>query len=157
MNGSQRYEVMLHSCTYRLPYQEKPTTTSSTNCHSNYTDQPLNSKFKYTTVTLVIVLRWDYIWELFNQLTLNLRVNYLMSGEKSSEQAYPATMWPLKVFLRFSLKRFRAEKITILLSILWQASHLWLGEGVTAGMECILGSAMYFISTGISLHTTFNR
>lgn len=121
---------------------------------------PINRWIQNLNILLLhwwIVLRWDYIWELFNQLTLSLRVNYLMSGEKSSEQAYPATMWPLKVFLRFSLKRFRAEKITILLSILWQASHLWLGEGVTAGMECILGSAMYFISTGISLHTTFNR
>lgn len=41
--------------------------------------------------------------------------------------------------------------MTILLSIDWQASHFEFGDGVTAGMECIVGSAMYFMSTGISL------
>ena len=30
--------------------------------------------------------------------------------------------------------------------------HLPLGESVTAGMECMLGSAMYLKSTGMSLH-----
>jgi hypothetical protein len=35
--------------------------------------------------------------------------------------------------------------------MLWHASHFWLGDGVTAGIECIVGSAIYFISTGISL------
>lgn len=43
--------------------------------------------------------------------------------------------------------------MTILLSILWQPSHLRFGAKVTAGIECIVGSAMYFISTGMSLHS----
>jgi uncharacterized membrane protein YhhN len=41
--------------------------------------------------------------------------------------------------------------MTILLSMLWHANHFWFGDGVTAGIECIVGSAIYFISTGISL------
>lgn len=73
-----------------------------------------------------------------------------MSGEKSKVQAYPATMWPVNVFFRFILKRFSAENMTILLSMLWQASHLPFGAGVTAGIECIVGSAIYFMSTGMS-------
>lgn len=78
-------------------------------------------------------------------------INYLISGEKSKPHAYPATMCPVKVFFRFILNLFSAENMTILLSILWQASHFWFRDGVTAGMECIDGSAIYFMSTGISL------
>uniref|UniRef100_A0A6B0URH5 Uncharacterized protein n=1 Tax=Ixodes ricinus TaxID=34613 RepID=A0A6B0URH5_IXORI len=59
-------------------------------------------------------------------------------------------MCPSKVFFLFSLKRFSAEKIMILLSMDWHASHLPLGARVTAGMECMEGSAMYFMSTGMS-------
>lgn len=77
-------------------------------------------------------------------------LSYLISGEKSREQAYPATIWPVKVFFLFILNRLMAEKITILLSIDWQASHFWLGDNVTAGIECIVGSAIYFMSTGMS-------
>lgn len=32
--------------------------------------------------------------------------------------------------------------------------HSLLGESVTAGMECMLGSAMYLKSTGMSLKNT---
>jgi len=79
-------------------------------------------------------------------------INYLISGEKSKPHAYPATMCPVNVFFRFILNLFNAENITILLSMLWQASHFWFRDGVTAGIECIDGSAMYFISTGMSLY-----
>lgn len=73
-----------------------------------------------------------------------------MSGEKSIEQLYPETIWPVNVFLRFILNRFSAEKMQILLSRLWHANHLPLGASDTAGIECMVGSAMYFTSTGIS-------
>ena len=51
-------------------------------------------------------------------------------------------MWPLKTFLRFSLKRSHAEYVVIWLSRFWQSSHLSLGDLVTAGIECSVGSAM---------------
>lgn len=35
--------------------------------------------------------------------------------------------------------------------MLWQPNHFKFGARVTAGIECMVGSAMYFISTGISL------
>lgn len=73
-----------------------------------------------------------------------------MSGEKSMLHAYPDTMWPVNVFLRFILNRLSAEKMTILLSRLWHANHLPLGASVTDGIECIVGSAMYLTSTGMS-------
>lgn len=65
-------------------------------------------------------------------------------------------MCPVNVFFLFILNLFNAEKMTILLSILWHASHLPFGAGVTAGILCIVGSAIYFISTGISLRITNN-
>jgi hypothetical protein len=40
--------------------------------------------------------------------------------------------------------------------MLWHASHFWFGDSVTAGIECIVGSAIYFISTGISLKKKMN-
>lgn len=73
-----------------------------------------------------------------------------MSGEKSKLHAYPDTIWPVNVFLRFILNRFNAENMQILLSRLWHANHLPLGDNVTDGIECIVGSAIYFTSTGIS-------
>ena len=50
-----------------------------------------------------------------------------------------------------------AEKMQILLSIDWQASHLALGDRVTAGILCMDGSAMYFMSTGMSLRWNSRR
>lgn len=67
-----------------------------------------------------------------------------------------------------------AENITTLLSILWHANHfpatiiyyhqlltkmsniIPLGLGVTAGILCIVGSAIYFISTGMFHSQTLN-
>lgn len=83
-----------------------------------------------------------------------MKCHYLISGEKSKEHAYPATICPVNVFFLFILNRFNAENITILLSMLWQANHFPFGAGVTEGILCIVGSAMYFISTGISLETS---
>ena len=76
-------------------------------------------------------------------------VRYVISGEKSSPQAYPATMCPLKTFFLTSLNLSPTWNTQILLSKDWQAIHLPLGEGVTAGILCMLGSAIYFMSTGI--------
>ncbi len=40
---------------------------------------------------------------------------------------------------------------TVLFELDWETSHSPVGLTVTAGMECMLGSATYFMSTGTSL------
>ncbi len=59
-----------------------------------------------------------------SHMQMNRDEVHLMSGEKSTWQAYPATMWPLKIFFLLSRNLFCAPKIRIWLSMDWQASHL---------------------------------
>ena len=54
----------------------------------------------------------------------------------------------LNTFLRFWRKRSRAAYVTIWLSREVPTNHCLLGCTATAGMECMLGSAMYFICNG---------
>ena len=55
----------------------------------------------------------------------------------------------LNVFLRFWRKRSLAEYVTIWLSSDVPMNHCVLGWTLTAGTECMPGSAMYLICTGM--------
>ena len=63
----------------------------------------------------------------------------------------------LNTFLRFWRKRSRAAYVTIWLSREVPTKNCLLGCTATAGMECMLGSAMYLICTGAEGQQLWDR
>lgn len=66
----------------------------------------------------------------------------------SSEQIESTSIWQYEFMLPRVLC---AVCLTVCLSVLLWLDYSPLGDSVTAGIECILGSAMYLKSTGMSL------
>mmetsp|Transcript_4241 Transcript_4241/g.7211 ORF Transcript_4241/g.7211 Transcript_4241/m.7211 type:complete len:301 (-) Transcript_4241:1169-2071(-) len=71
------------------------------------------------------------------------------SGEKLIWHAYPPLVCPVNTFFCESLNRSLVLYTRIWLSSDCAANQFWLGCMVMAGMECMEGSAMYFMTTGM--------